>query len=147
MSDEKKREVGYLFALAYNMGEGASLTLSGNFAIGAAKEFMDAELDKCHAVMDRQRAKVMIPAIEDKLRIEEKQIENMQAQLNEMSASVRDAYEKDRQPNGATDAQTIRMRLYKLRVRELDLGFSASLSATPVTPMRWSCSTPNGTRA
>jgi len=34
----------------------------------------------------------------------------------------------------ATDAQTIRMRLYKLRVRELDLGFSASLSATPVTP-------------
>jgi hypothetical protein len=34
----------------------------------------------------------------------------------------------------ATDAPAIRMRLYKLRVRELDLGFSASLSATPVTP-------------
>lgn len=33
-----------------------------------------------------------------------------------------------------TDAQTIGMRLYKLRVRDLDLGFSASVSATPVTP-------------
>lgn len=100
--DKEKREVGYLFALAYSMGEGASLTLSGNFAVGAAKDFMDQELDKCYAVMERQRAKVMIPVIEEKLRIEEKNLDGMQAQLNEMSASVKEAYEKDRQPNGAT---------------------------------------------
>jgi len=102
MDGDKRREVGYLFALAYNMGEGASLTLSGNFSVGAPKEFMDSELDKCHAVMERQRAKVLIPAIEDKLRIEEKQIEGMQSQLDEMSNSVKDAYAADKQPNGAT---------------------------------------------
>src|SRR5512135_2245625 len=101
----EKRDVGYMFTLAYSMGEGASLTIAGNFKIGEDEATMNSELDKCYNVMDRQRAKVMIPVIEERIRVEEKQLENIQEQINNMTASIQESTASNKRPNDATANQ------------------------------------------
>lgn len=109
MSEEKKRDVGYLFALAYNMGTDASLTLSGNFNVGATKEYMSAELDKCYAVLERQRAKAKIPGLKAKLELEKRQFEQNQKAINEMTLAVQNAGKND--PGKGSNANALKTLL------------------------------------
>ena len=67
MSNETKAPVGYLFQMTCDCGNGKTLHVSGNYALGATAADMNAEIDKINDTFDRMRAKHEVPLIEERL--------------------------------------------------------------------------------
>ena len=72
----EKKEVGYVFQFAANVADGMSLTINGNFPVGAAAVDMNVEVDKIRAVFQRQRAKNNVMLIKAGLEAKQAQLRN-----------------------------------------------------------------------
>ncbi len=65
MSEEKK--VGYLFNANWDLGNGRSLSISGNLPVEADADHFNRELDKVVRALGRQRSILAIPAMKESL--------------------------------------------------------------------------------
>lgn len=76
---EENQKPGYIFELTADIGCGRNFTIRGNFPVEASAETMHKEMDKIVRVCDRQLSKAVIPAVEKKLRDEERTLETFKA--------------------------------------------------------------------
>ncbi|MHB1938429.1 MAG: hypothetical protein ACYCOR_17875 [Acidobacteriaceae bacterium] len=65
MSEEKK--VGYLFNANWDLGNGRSLSISGNLPVEADADHFNRELDKVVRALGRQRSILALPAMKESL--------------------------------------------------------------------------------
>jgi hypothetical protein len=79
--DHSKTPVGYLFQMTCDTGNGKHLTISGNFALDATTDTMNAEVDKIGVVFDRLRAQHEMPLILERIEGTEGQLQQMEDDL------------------------------------------------------------------
>lgn len=100
MSEASSDKPGYMASFAIGLGEGQSLTVAFNFPIGATKSLMDAELDKVYAVLERQRAKVLSPIMEEKIKQAKDQLEEIHEQISVAQDATKALIAKGKPTNG-----------------------------------------------
>ena len=123
MMAEKDPNIGYMWNIAIGLGEGQSLTLAGNFLKGESKEHMDFELDKVMAVVERQRARLLIPIMEEKVAQAEDQVVDIQEQIGEIQSRLRVAHDRGKPVNGSDD-NNLKQLAKNLRIlqRNIEVG-------------------------
>lgn len=121
MTDERKP--GYLFNFSLALGDNQSLTVSGNFPVGVLKGEIDLELDKVYAAIERQRKKILIPLVEQKIM----QAEDGLIQMNEDLALAQTEAEQAKERGKPTNGQPFQhvgnlLKNAKLAKRNIDEG-------------------------
>jgi hypothetical protein len=85
MTDEKK-DVGYLFQVSCDLGNGRNCVISGNFDKQASKDLMGHELDKINTVLERQRAAAEVPLLETELALRNERLRGVQEEFERLNA-------------------------------------------------------------
>ncbi len=83
----EKKEVGYVFQFAANVADGMSLTISGNFPIGASNVDMNSEVDKVRKVFDRQRARNNAELLKANLVAKQAQLRNAELDFKQHASN------------------------------------------------------------
>jgi len=65
----RKEDIGYIFGLVSDLGNGRQLSVSGNFPEGASVKSMNIEVDKLRRVVDRQQAKSASRGASDEIEV------------------------------------------------------------------------------
>lgn len=85
MSEEKK--VGYVWNWGYDLGNGRTLGVTGNFAIDASVDDINREFDKIRGCLDRQQAKSALRGAEDDIERTTLQVEDAVGDLKRINGN------------------------------------------------------------
>lgn len=116
MADEKK--VGYVFQLSHQVGQDKTLSVSGNFAIGATTAEMVSEMDKVLDAFEIQNTKRMkLPTLAGELRDQKEALEKCKRELEQLLGSEKNLNSAQKQ----TEAQ-LRSRIQFLQDEAIPRG-------------------------
>jgi hypothetical protein len=104
MTDTKEtKPVGYIFDTSYDLGNGKTVAIHGNFPVGFSAREMSAELDIVFDAMDHQRLKRLeIPAVRGKIEEQKNRLQEykdeanklvLKQQADRMTSAEKSAYE------------------------------------------------------
>jgi hypothetical protein len=80
---------GYLAVYQANLGDGKSVSLQFNFALGATRADWAAELDKLADVMDRQIARFELPRARNQLIVQEGVAESITNDIANLEGTIK----------------------------------------------------------
>lgn len=78
--------VGYAVVLRQQLGQHRDISLQFNMPLGATAQTWAQELDTLNAVLDRQLAKLTIPALEDDIRGQELIVRHADEEISKLNA-------------------------------------------------------------
>jgi hypothetical protein len=89
--EDPKRLVGHAYTLGFDLGNGRTIQVAGNFYVDDPEEVMNNKLDGIMRVLERQRAKCELPLLEAELVTRKRQLRDVKESLVrlETSASAR----------------------------------------------------------
>lgn len=122
MTDHAKP--GYLYQFSTDLGGGQSIAVSGNIAIGATKELINAEFDLIRNAVERQRAKSAVDGVKQMIERGKATLARLQADItaidNKYANRQPNAGEKAQRNNAVASADDLKKQLEK-QEEELEL--------------------------
>ncbi len=84
----EENKPGYLAVFQANLGDGKSLSLQFNFALGATRQDWAAELDLISDVVDRQIARAELPRAKNQLVVQEGVVANITGDIEALNKTI-----------------------------------------------------------
>lgn len=136
MSDEAspvetdKRVLTHSYGISYDLGNNRSIQLNGAFVLGWTEEQVNADLDLQFRVLERQRAKYEVEALESAMEQLRKQKANAEEQIVKLSAELVPAEgARHRQPKDTLVASIENLRLNILKMQQDEVTGVAAIEA------------------
>lgn len=84
MSEHNKGENGFLFNVVSNIGDGHQIQAAFNLPVGAGKSDMDKIFDEYFRSINRQAARLRVPAIEQQVKQQEALVEGVKKSVDRL---------------------------------------------------------------